>query len=599
MDNVYIGKLLSIVTFLTLFICAMIIVVTPTAMGYEISIYDAYPIYFWGLIIFAMFMGIIILIRSYLYENERCNWKCGFLSLLISNSILLTLALIRGYFFLGRNDVSSHMGLMRDILISGTFGTNVYPLLHILGVESLFIPNFPLNIIILIYPAIFSLFCIFSLYLLFNRIYDNKKDVILGMVPASILLFGTYHTMFTPNQEAFLLIPFFLYCYLSSRKSDNKLPFTILTVIMSIVLTVLHPLVSLMTILLLIIIELSNIISSKHLNTSRIRNPYTVIVLMATVFFMWQTYTYIFFKKIIKIFNWFIGEELGNSELQIYSTIISSTDPNIIDLIHRIFNIYGQLLIVSLISLVCIFYLLKKRNKLDFFNIFYSLGFIFSIIISVLSLVLVYIFQFARNYVLAILMGIFLVYIFLKLLLSTTNKLLNKKYIKPLIIAVIFIPLLVASTFNLYYSPPTNYPNEQVTFSEYQGMQTFFEKRDDSFRAYEYKLSQTRFFDAIYYYQIDTNKHKFNISSKNLRYVDTMPIDHFGYDNYTSMADYYNKSSYLLINDLGKDLYASIYPQYKDKWRFTPDDFEKLNYDNGLSLIYDNSNLEIYFLEKK
>lgn len=446
MDNVYIGKLLSIVTFLTLFICAMIIVVTPTAMGYEISIYDAYPIYFWGLIIFAMFMGIIILIRSYLYENERCNWKCGFLSLLIPNSILLTLALIRGYFFLGRNDVSSHMGLMRDILISGTFGTNVYPLLHILGVESLFIPNFPLNIIILIYPAIFSLFCIFSLYLLFNRIYDNKKDVILGMVPASILLFGTYHTMFTPNQEAFLLIPFFLYCYLSSRKSDNKLPFTILTVIMSIVLTVLHPLVSLMTILLLIIIELSNIIS---------------------------------------------------------------------------------------------------------------------------------------------------------LLLSTTNKLLNKKYIKPLIIAVIFIPLLVASTFNLYYSPPTNYPNEQVTFSEYQGMQTFFEKRDDSFRAYEYKLSQTRFFDAIYYYQIDTNKHKFNISSKNLRYVDTMPIDHFGYDNYTSMADYYNKSSYLLINDLGKDLYASIYPQYKDKWRFTPDDFEKLNYDNGLSLIYDNSNLEIYFLEKK
>ena len=577
----------------------MIIAVTPTATGYEISIYNAYPIYFWGLIILAEFMGIIILIRSYLYENERYNWKYGFLSLLISNSILLTLALIRGYFFLGRNDVSSHLGLMRDILNSGTFGTNVYPLLHILGVETFFIPNIHINVIILIYPAIFSLFCIFSFYLLFNRIYEDKKDVILGMVPASILLFGTYHTMFTPNQEAFLLIPFFLYCYLSSRKSDDQLPFTILTVIMSIVITVLHPLVSLMIILLLIILEFSNKISSKRLNTFRIRSPYTVIILMSTVFFMWQTYTYIFFKKIIKIFNWFIGEELGTSEFQIYSNIISSTDPNILDLIHRMFNIYGQLIIVALISLVCIFYLLNKRDKLNFYSVFYSLGFIISIIISVISLVLIYIFQFARNYVLAILMGIFLVFIFLKLLFSTKNKVLNRKYIKPLIITIIFIPLLVASTFNLYYSPPTNYPNEQVTLSEYQGMQTFFEKRDDNYRAYEYKLSQTRFFDAIYYYQVDDiTKHKINISSKNLRYVDTMPIDHFGYDNYTSMADYYNKSSYLLINDLGRELYPAIYPQYRFKWRFTSEDFEKLNEDNGLSLIYDNSNLEIYFLRK-
>lgn len=597
MDNVHIGKLLSIVTFFTISICAMIIAVNPTATGYEISIYNVYPFYFWGLIIFAQFTGIIILFRSYLNEEERNNWKFGFLGLLITNSILLFLALIRGYFFLGRNDVSSHIGMIRDILISGSFGTNVYPTLHILGAETFFIPSIGLNTIVLIYPALFSLFFIISFYLFFNRIFEDKKDVILGMIPASILLFGTYHTMFTPNQEAFLLIPFFLYCYLSSRKSDNQLSFTILTIIMAILITVFHPLVCLMVILLLIIIEISNKISSKRINTFKIRSPYSIIILMAIIFLMWQSYLYIFFSKVIKIFSWLFGDELGTSEFQIYSNIISSSDPNILDLIHRMFNIYGQLIIIGLISLITIIYLINKKNKFNFLNIFSSIGFVISGILAVVTLLLVYIFQFARNNVLVILIGIFLVFTFLKSLLSSQNKVLNKKYTKTLILCLVFIPLLFASTFNLYYSPAINTPNEQVTLSEYSGMQTFFEKRDDNFTVYEYGLKQFRFYDALYYYG-PVLKNKINISSKNLRRENITPIDHFGYNNYSSMADFYNKTSYLLINDLGKELYPAIYPQYKDQWRFNPSDFERLNEDNALSRIYDNSNLEIYMIKQ-
>ena len=599
MDDSHVGKLLSILTFIIVCLLTIIILITPSATTYELSIYNAYPSSFWFLVISSLFLGIIILIRSYLNKNERNNWIFGFLGILITNFILLSLPLIRNYFIFGRGDVLSHIGYMKNILISGYIGSDMYPILHILGVDTFLISNIGLNRVTMIFPVLFSVFYIISFYMLFKQLFEDEKDVILGMVISSLLLLSTFQTLFAPYTEALLLIPFFLYCYFNSRKSNNKFAFAIITVTLAFLMTFLHPLISVTLILSLLIIEVSNSVYSKFYSKTKfnIRSPYTLIAIITIIFFMWQSYAYLLIQNLKNVFNWLIGES-GETQLQTYSSVISYGKPNIIDLLVTIFNTYGQWIIITLISLIMILYLIKNRNKLNFVNIFSSLGFLFFVFWSAITISFVYMFGFGRTYALAIIMATFLVFAFIKLILSNKNKIINKKGVKSIILCLILLPLLFFSTFNLYSSPIIKTPNEQVTADEYYGMQTFFEKRNTNFYIYELGLSQKRFNDAIYgtYDKNQVIENQLHVNRKNLRYVNTTPIDHFGYDNYTSIMDYYNRTSYLLINDLGKETYPEIYSQYVDKWRFTPNDFSKLNMDQGVSLICDNGNLKIYLI---
>ncbi len=597
MNNSQIGKLISIMAFTIISLLTAISVITRPAITYEISIYDAYPFYFWVLVIFSLFIGITILIRSYSYENERDNWIFGFLSILLTNSILLLLPLLRNYFMFGRDDVMSHIGYMKDILITGHIGSNMYPIIHILGLNTFFTSGIGFEKITMVFPLIFSIFYILSFYLLLNQIFEKKKDVILGLVPASLLLYGTVNTFFSPNTEAFLLIPFFLYSYFNSRRGDKKFKFALITIFTVFLITFMHPLVSVILILMLLIVEISMTIYSKFYSKNKIRNSYTLITLMLVIILMWQSYAYIIVQSLKSVFNWLILES-GTSQLQTYSSVIAYGKPTLINLLLTVFYTYGQWIIMTLISVIILLYFVKNKNKLKFINIFSSLGFTFFLICSFATFSSVFIFGFGRYYVMVILMAVFLVSTFLKVFLKTENKILNVRYMKASILCLILLPILFFSTFNMYYSPFINVPNEQVTASEYFGMQTFFQKRNDNFLTYEYGLSQKRFNDGIYgiYDRNGTIEKMLNVDRKNLRYSNTDPIDHFGYSNYTSISDCYNETSYLLINSLGKEIFPEIFPQYKDKWRFTPEDFEKLDDDHGLFKVYDNSNLDVYFI---
>ncbi len=66
--------------------------------------------------------------------------------------------------------------------------------------------------------------------------------------------------------------------------------------------------------------------------------------------------------------------------------------------------------------------------------------------------------------------------------------------------------------------------------------------------------------------------------------------------NETQSRIFYHNPKYLLINDHGKGFYPNIYPEFTDKWRYIPGDFERLSSDNQLQQVYSNSNLEIFLI---
>ncbi|HJH26822.1 MAG TPA: hypothetical protein C5S37_08645, partial [Methanophagales archaeon] len=164
-DENRILKIIVIICFIFIITALTIIAKTPPAGGYEISIYDAYPWYFWVFIITSIFTGQIILLKSTLSSDKNDKlWVFGFLAILTTNIILLFMPFIRGYATYGRGDVLTHIGLIKDILRTTSFGTdNFYPLDHILTASLSYITSINVEHAVNIIPPIFSLFYIISI----------------------------------------------------------------------------------------------------------------------------------------------------------------------------------------------------------------------------------------------------------------------------------------------------------------------------------------------------------------------------------------------------------------------------------------------------
>ena len=80
-----------------------------------------------------------------------------------------------------------------------------------------------------------------------------------------------------------------------------------------------------------------------------------------------------------------------------------------------------------------------------------------------------------------------------------------------------------------------------------------------------------------------------------IRYENTTPPDHFGYENSINFGNNYKEDRYLIISYLGKILYPKMYPNYREYWRFTSDDFNKLKNDKSVIMIYSNQGFETYY----
>ena len=55
----------------------LILYISPTATGYEISIYQMYPIFFWFFLIASIFLGVIILLFEIIYPSKFKIWIYG------------------------------------------------------------------------------------------------------------------------------------------------------------------------------------------------------------------------------------------------------------------------------------------------------------------------------------------------------------------------------------------------------------------------------------------------------------------------------------------------------------------------------------------
>jgi len=127
--------------------------------------------------------------------------------------------------------------------------------------------------------------------------------------------------------------------------------------------------------------------------------------------------------------------------------------------------------------------------------------------------------------------------------------------------------------------------NLHVTYNQYNSMETFFEIKNESVYTLDMGISSYRFYDGIY--GKDTNRY--------LNYLNVYPIDHFDYDKNDTIKISYEDNKYLVISDLGRNLYKYIYPKYINQGRHNETDFYKLENDINVNKIINTGEINIYY----
>ncbi len=596
-DN-QIFKLLSIIGFIIVVISCLQILVFRLPLKYFFSIYNALPMSFWISLSTIFLLGQIILIfLVYCNENKRFFYIGGFLLIIISDIILLFLPILLGFSGNDTEDVFSHMGKIRDIFETGQFGSNIYPADHIIAIILIYVSGLELSLITMIIPPVFSLFFILSFAVLTRVIFFERNEIIFALLFSSILLYCGYQTGFTPNSQSFFLTPFFLYV-VYKLFINNK--FFLLAMILGLSLIIFHPLVSLMMICIIILFQVSIKLDYKNFKDNRtLKTLVTLTLFLGLVYFIWSTYFSILVENIAPLVN-IINEitPLQETQYSKYINLANKVDADFFYLISLTLKKYGQFIILGVYTIICAFILLYY-NKFDFEkfrqqNIIFVLGFSIFSIISIIMLLFIQDYGFTRIFNFATVFAILLIAV-------TTNKIINElnqqKSLKKfkilffcfLIMILFFVTLI--SINNMYLSPSIKAPSTQSTENNYKGVEVFFKYREKSYPISELGLSLSRYYDALYGREISINQRE------NIRYGASLtPIDHFGYLKTKSLGNIKNTNYYLIINEKGRHFYPEIYPEFKQFWRYTDNDFVRLELDLAVDKIFNNNDLTIYLI---
>jgi hypothetical protein len=591
-------KLLLIINYAILLSALFFALTTPPASGYEFSIYNAYPDYFWCLVITSILLGFACSVLSVLSYSTSKYWLLGFLNAMIASCLFLFLPTIRGYFIYGSGDVLTHIGYMQDIEIHGSIGGNHYPILHILGFSLHDITGLPLGTVTMIIPPILSLISISYWYILGREMFDDKVGVLFLVILGSLPFLGVPHSLFAPNYQANLLIPLILYCLIKSQYTTNKREISAILITLSILIVPFHPLIAVIVMSIYVLLYVLNKLPiSPSMSKYRTGNIWMVVSIMAIFFSIWSTYLYSLKHALEPLLSSILGNEAVESEITTKLNMVSAVDVDIIYLIKLSLMTYGFNIILGLGCLICIIYLLILRTKSEISIPRFLLSSMICFIAFFISGITIFFtmndFGYERVYRIAKIFALIIISGSMAIACRRLQNLDNLKKITFCLISCTFVIMLIfLSLFTLHLSPVSKQSNQQVPLSDYYGMAKFFEYRDDSIWILEYGITQWRFYETIY----GLSYPKVNIRFGQWHGEPLVPIDHFGYNTSSSFGFNYNGKRYFLLATQGKEMYENLFPEFPSKWRFIDEDFEKMRSDISVDQIYSNEYLMIYLI---
>jgi len=593
------------IAIISLLSISVVVGTTPPATGYELTLYHAYPFYFWFLIATSIASGILIFIRQ-AFESERSNWwVAGLIIIVVTNSILLTLPFFRGYAFFPTGDAMTHIGMMKDIIKTGYVGVNnFYPIVHILGVTLMQIAGLNESAITFLLIVSWNITYLLGICILARVLSNYTKQAFLIIAFACPLVFSQMHVLIHPSMLSLYMVPLLLYCFHRSEfQSSNVFGARILLLLLAFLITYTHPMTCLYVIALLTTLAFVKYSYTKLSKKSALiindipysQSRFVIPILMLCVFFIWY-FSYAAIQGSIRSVYEHLIYDSGQSLLDNQLSMLSLADLPIYRSIILFINRYGAIFLTGGISLICALIVLKnlasRKKHILFSNLVYAIIFIVSLFISGYSLLgftVEYSSIRVARYFLIIAPIISGLVIYRIVFINNKYKLANRTLIATSMVSILVISLL--SMLNIYGSPYTLDTNWQVSQMEINGSVWLINnKNEDTFISET--LSNTSL-ARIRDYNFGVEARPYN----DIKFDLDTSLYNLGYDEYTTIAETFKyEPRYILISE-SKKINQALLPESaisKSTFFYDEHSLAKLKSDSSATFIYSNDEQDVY-----
>lgn len=578
-DKNQIFSLLSTVCFILLIRNAFLLkFVEP--VGYIVDIYSAFPFDFYLGFIFCYFVA------SFLVLNGK---KIIGVSILCLNHLeILLIPYKLGYYSMGRADDMSYIGEYLQIANSGHFANwDIYPATHIIGASVSIISGLETNFTSFIIPILFSFIFIMGIYLFSREMLPYPCIKSLVIVSSFILYLGIYNFLNVPHALFFAFIPLYLfvmYCYFNSKK--HNVPFSVIFVLVTLLISYTHPFIVFFLIVTFLFHLVSKILSITQLEILKIPSVNSVsFLILAVSFFSWLVYN----EKLV-----------GDLRISYISFINKVTEPVFFETADKLTKVnfgfleyvqlfslfYGRYIFPTIFIMASFIFIYHNRNLLKN-NIFINYPYLVTLYIIFLFVQLVLLVNplishqpdriMNLNFILYAQIPLFALSIYVLFLRN------SKSIYSISLICLILVSIWTFSLFGCLDSPRVYRTNAALTYNEVEGMNWFYNLKDDN-AIVGVPLSQINRFHDLFGEKDakDSLKH--------------FP-DHFGYSNNSSnireVNVELNNHFYIVLLTIDELLYQEI-PSYAKIGRYYKSDFIRLRDDTSTNKIYDSMNIEIF-----
>jgi hypothetical protein len=581
---------------------ALIVARNAPAVAYEPCIYYATPFIVWLVLFINLVCGIGIVIYQVGSKRHRKDnlWILGLGLILLSYTIILSLWIIRGYALWCLGDPAVHLGLIQGIISNGHIGQeNIYPIIHIYAAQISSIsgvsPIMPHRVI----PLIFALLYVAFMYLLAKSVLPDKGQVILALLASMTLMPPTYLN-FTPNMAANFVFPLAISLFIKSF-SPGTAQWEILFIIMIFLFPVFHPVPTFALFVTMFVIWLGNrmwnSIQWKHVKRRFTDLKFSVANLLLIVVWSisWFSEFYHWDATILNIKRVIIGDIGGwvtdYVEKAVHAEALGFS------VTQYFLRLYGGNLIYMIIALLAVPILIKKFQP-SLLKLIYLYGPIAVLAAGTIMFFLLRVgFCPPRLVVYIIILCTpfvgFLLYEFLKRMYHfRANTLL--KILTMCTILVFLVAVSVHGAARLYPSPYIYMDNWQITRTEIAGMDWFLHRKDVDLEITGIMIMPGQF--AQFLLTQDQLVGRYDILTPRGMIREDLRLPwRFGYNNYATLGQVFAQDIYMVLTCRDKSLYRDIFPTIAEI-RFTPQDFERINYDPTVNHIYSNGGFDAYFI---
>lgn len=570
---------------------------TPPANVYEMSIYEAYPWYFWVLAMIALLIGhYAVLERVFGGETERGAWRLGLILILVVEALLLLLPYFRGYPVFGRGDVLTHVGQIVSIQATGIAGQqDIYPNLHFLVVSFSYASGVePIHLINSV-AVVISLFSFVASFALVATVYDRDR-ALLSLPFVTLLIGGTAHVNPSPYPQSVLMIPFVLYLFFKEQRTRSTAMRVAVAVTIA-AMVVYHPLTTLFLLFSFAVYTAAKFVHDRGIlgdESGEWRSAVgaTPIAQLALgMFAAWYLDFSQVTRKIQTVVQTFVASESGPSTFDSYSSTVSEATPALIDLVRIGLLKYGMsVILLSLAGLYALWVLSSadRRRNLGVYRTTFIGGFALFAGIAVPFLIMDLVVGFGRPLMVARIFAALLVGSLFYALYRSADT--GGKRVVRVGCYLVLACLVVISTFGLYYSPYAIERNHQVTNAELDGADWTLEFRESDNPTIQYGINLRRYRDALYGTAGYTEDKVIPASTT------VGPPPHFNYTERDTLGASYEEDRYMIITRSGRIFYEEMYPDYREFWQFDDGDFARLERDGTVSHVYANGGYDTYLV---